>query len=303
MSIWKNLSHYIYNMNKGQHDGFLSSKTAIIIIVVLLLAATFIILSNKQQRQQADTQQADHLDPKVQDTATTILSNLELPAFTFNKEIVAHSGFTLSYNEEHEVANWVAYKLTGIQANSSLYDRTNHFMEDPDVVTGTAKEEDYQGSGYDRGHLVPAEDMAWSAKSMQESFYYSNMTPQVPAFNRGVWRRLEELTRFWAHYHDSIFIVTGPVLTEDLPTIGRVSVPQYFYKVILEYNHNNVKAIGFVLPNKASSATLKSFAVAVDSVERLTGLDFFPRLPDDVEQKAESSPVIGKWPWTRKKLR
>ena len=290
-------------MKNREHEGFLSSRTAIIIIVVLLLAAAIFVLSNKQRSEQADTQQADHPTARAQDTATVELSSLELPALKLNKDIVAHTGFTLSYNEEHEVANWVAYKLTAAQANSSLYNRSNYFLEDPKVTTGTAKEEDYQSTGYDRGHLAPAEDMAWSARSMEESFYYSNMTPQVPAFNRGVWRRLEELTRYWASYHDSIFIVTGPVLKEDLPTIGRVSVPQYFYKAILVYKPTEVKAIGFLLPNKASSATLRSFAVSVDSIEKLTGLDFFPKLPDDIEQKAESKPVIDQWPWTRKKPR
>jgi endonuclease G, mitochondrial len=290
-------------MKNREHEGFLSSKTAIFIIIVLLLAAAVFVLSSKQRSEQVDKQQANTPSTGVQDTATVELASLELPALKFNKEIVAHTGFTLSYNEEHEVANWVAYKLTAAQATSSLHARSNYFMEDPDVATGTAKEEDYQSTGYDRGQLVPAEDMAWSAESMKESFYYSNMTPQAPAFNRGVWRRLEELTRYWASYHDSIFVVTGPVLKEDLPTIGRVSVPQYFYKVILVYKPTGVKAIGFLLPNKASSATLRSFAIPVDSVEKLTGLDFFPRLPDDVEQTAESNPVIEKWPWTRKKTR
>lgn len=290
-------------MKNREHEGFLSSKTAIIIIIVLLLAAAVFVLSSKQRSEHVDTQQADTPTTRVQDTATVELASMELPALKFNKDIVAHSGFTLSYNEEHEVANWVAYKLTAAQAKSSLYDRSNYFMEDPKVTTGSAKEEDYQSTGYDRGHLAPAEDMAWSVRSMEESFYYSNMTPQVPGFNRGVWRRLEELTRYWASYHDSIFIVTGPVLKDDLPTIGRVSVPQYFYKVVLVYKPTGVKAIGFLLPNKASSATLSSFAVSVDSIEKLTGLDFFPKLTDDIEQKAESKPAIDKWPWTRKKSR
>ncbi|MCU7551038.1 DNA/RNA non-specific endonuclease [Chitinophagaceae bacterium LB-8] len=284
-------------MNNRANAGFLSGRTAILIIILLLLAATIYIVASKKHQ----SQQTSSPNVNAQTTTTTSLANLELPAIKSNQDIVAHTGFALSYNEEHKEANWVAYKLTASQANSSQFNRTNHFMEDPEVAEGTANDEDYQGSGYDRGHLAPAEDMAWSAKSMQESFYYSNMTPQAPTFNRGVWRRLEELIRFWANYYDSIFIVTGPVLTNDLPTIGRVSVPKYFYKVVLEYNAKEVRAIGFVMPNNASYATLKSFAVSVDSVEKLTGLDFFPKLPDDVENSVESDPAINKWQWTRKK--
>jgi endonuclease G, mitochondrial len=290
---------YIHTMKQRQHQGFLSGRTAIIIIILILLAAILFLKS----RQQQESPSASDTNRQIQsnEAGVPVLTNLELPASKGGEQIVVHTGYTLSYNEEHEIANWVAYKLTKQQTSLLDFERTNNFKEDPKIATGTADDEDYQGSGYDRGHLVPAEDMAWSATSMKESFYYSNMTPQVPAFNRGVWRRLEELTRFWASYHDSIFIVTGPVLTGNLPTTGRVSVPEYFYKAILEYNNNEVKAIGFLLPNKASSATLKNFALPVDSIEKLTGLDLFPKLPDDTEQAVESDPVISEWPWTRKK--
>jgi len=144
--------------------------------------------------------------------------------------------------------------------------------------------------------------MAWSEPTMSESFYYSNMSPQVPAFNRGVWKRLEELVRYWSTVYDTIYIVTGPVLTQGLPNIGpdKVSVPEFYYKVILEYNSKGIKGIGFVLKNEPSAATLKNFAIPIDSVERLTGINFFPRLPDDVENRIEADPTIGQWRWTRK---
>lgn len=233
---------------------------------------------------------------------TEALNQLQIPALKTSDEIVQHTAYTLSYNEDHEQANWVAYVLTADEVNSAHVVRTNHFIPDPLVKTGSATDADYQGSGYDRGHLANAEDMSYSATTMQESFYYSNMSPQVPAFNRGVWKRLEELVRYWATVYDSIYIVTGPVLTNDLPSIGpdKVAVPQYYYKVILEYNAQGTRGIGFVLKNEASAATLKSFAVSIDSVEHLTGIDFFPKLPDDQEIKIEANPTIDQWKWTRK---
>jgi endonuclease G len=230
------------------------------------------------------------------------LSQLQIPAIKPSDEIVQHTAYSLSYNEDHEQANWVAYVLTGAEIRSANNERTNRFLPDPLVKTKSASTGDYKGTDYDRGHLAPAEDMAWSAITMKESFYYSNITPQTPAFNRGVWRRLEELVRYWATVYDSIYIVTGPLLAGALPTIGpdQVSVPRYFYKVILQYNSKGVKGIGFILKNEASAATLKSFAVPVDSVEQATGINFFPKLPDKVENKIETDPAIDQWKWTRK---
>jgi endonuclease G, mitochondrial len=167
------------------------------------------------------------------------------------------------------------------------------------VKTGTADNGDYAGSGYDRGHLAPAADMGWSSIAMAESFYYSNMSPQVPAFNRGIWKRLEELVRTWAVDYNAVYIVTGPVLTNGLLTIGinKVSVPKYFYKVILEYNDQDIKGIAFILPNTGSGEPLQNYAVTIDSVEKFTGIDFFPKLPDDQERIIESTLSVNSWIW------
>jgi len=112
--------------------------------------------------------------------------------------IVEHSAYSLGYNEDHDQATWVAYTLTGAQATSKLYERTDIFRDDPAVVTGSATLADYKGSGYDRGHLAPARDMTWSRTAMSESFYMSNMSPQIPGFNRGIWKQLESQVRQYA---------------------------------------------------------------------------------------------------------
>lgn len=263
---------------------------AIILAVIIFLWRFY--------RKPETTPEPDRQEKK--DTRTTAtLNRLEIPARRPGEQIVDHEGFTLSYNEEHEQAAWVAYKLK--KKGTANHRRTDKFLEDPMVHTGSADDADYNGSGYDRGHLAPAEDMDWSKASMAESFYFSNMSPQQPHFNRGVWRRLEELVRFWAGEYDSIFIVTGPVLTNDLAKIGHneVSVPVLYYKAILKYHRNEVKAVGFVLPNEPSAAALKDLAVPVDSVEGLTGIDLFPRLPDETENTVESDPDINAWKWSR----
>lgn len=226
---------------------------------------------------------------------------LELPAISNNDQVIARKGYTLSYAPDYGQAKWVAYVLRGKQFQKEHYGRSNQFKPDPKAKPHSADDEDYEGSGYDRGHLAPAEDMSWSAASMRESFYYSNISPQLPAFNRGVWKRLEELVRFWATTYDSLYVVTGPVLTKGLTSIGpdQIAVPKYYYKVVLQYSPAGVRGIGFVLPNESSLKTLRSFAVPIDSVEKLTGLDFYPRLPDEEEEKIESKAVLSNWRWTR----
>lgn len=226
------------------------------------------------------------------------IPNLEIPKTNPGDTIISHTGYSFLYNEPHEQACWVAYELTK-EKTDKLFDRTDKFVPDPKVKTGTATNKDYAGSGYDRGHLAPAADMGWSSTAMAESFYYSNMSPQEPSFNRGIWKKLEELVRTWAIENDTIYIVTGPVLTDGLPTIGanNVSIPNYYYKVILDYSDPDIKGIGFIIPNTGSNEPLQHFAVSIDSVEKFTGIDFFPQLPDYQEELIEKTLCIPCWSW------
>jgi endonuclease G len=228
----------------------------------------------------------------------TNLNNLEIPELKKNECIIHHEGYVLSYNERHEQANWVAYELTDSET-APIFKRTNKFMSDPDIKTESANTDDYLKSGYDRGHLAPAGDMAWSENSMKESFYYSNMSPQQPSFNRGIWKKLEEQVRGWANEYHSVYVVTGPILDSHLITIGinNVSVPNYFYKVILTAQGSFVNGIGFILPNATSTLPLQHYAVTIDSVEKMTHINFFPKLDDDIEKKIENHYNLNDWNW------
>lgn len=227
------------------------------------------------------------------------ISKLEIPKTNSQDSVIFHLGYSFLYNETHEQSNWVAYTLTK-EKTHKIYERTNKFLPDPCVKTGTANDNDFAASGYDRGHLAPASDMGWSLTSMTESFYYSNMSPQTASFNRGIWKKLEELVRTWAVENDSVYIVTGPLLTNELQTIGanKVSVPNYFYKVILDCSEPDLKGIGFIIPNKGSNEPLQHFAVSIDSVEKFTGINFFPLLPDEKEEQIEKTLCISCWSWT-----
>lgn len=212
--------------------------------------------------------------------------------------VIKHFGYSLAYNEECEQAAWVAYSLTK-QETIGTIERGDNFTIDPKVTTGSASKADYLKSGYDRGHLAPAADMRWSEQAMDESFYFSNMSPQLPAFNRGVWKRLEDKMRDWAVIYDSILIVTGPILNSKLAKIGpnEVCVPSHYYKVVLDFKKSSSKAIGFVLPNSGSKDDLRNFAVSIDSVEQLTGIDFYFQLTDSFESQLESKICLECWEW------
>lgn len=224
------------------------------------------------------------------------IKNLELPRFKKGETIIQHAGYTLSYNEAYEQANWVAYELTSIETKK-LYDRTNRFMEDPKIATGSADVEDYKGSGYDRGHLAPAADLGWSEQSMEESFYFSNMSPQLPAFNRGIWEQAESFTRKSAKANGSLLVVSGPIFSPNMATIGhnKVAVPSRFYKILLDVRQPELKAVAFIIPNRDCTEPLSSFVVSINEVENQTGIDFFPALPDDWEEKLESMNSAEGW--------
>ena len=215
-------------------------------------------------------------------------------------EIISHYGYFLSYNEQHEQANWVAYELTSAETNR-VVERSNSFRVDAAVSTGTATASDYKGSGFDRGHLAPAADMSWSAVTEVESFYYSNMSPQRPGFNRGIWRSLEALIRNWAVENGALLIATGPLLTDDLGKIGyynQVSVPDYYWKVVIDYSMPELKGIGFILPNQKGEHSLQYYAQPIDKIEAITGIDFFHLLPDSIENVLESTVSLDDWSWS-----
>ena len=228
----------------------------------------------------------------------SLIQHLEIPFFRESEQVITHSGYALSYNETYEQANWVAYELTA-QETQKAFERTNKFLVDPAVSTGSATDADYKKSGFDRGHLAPAADMGWSSTAMIESFYFSNMSPQLPGFNRGIWKNLESLVRAWANENESIYVVTGPVFTNGMSTIGgnQVAIPNYYYKVILDHKKPSLKGIGFILPNASSSLPLQNFAVSIDSVEKVTGIDFYHLLSDDQEANLEKTVCISCWSW------
>lgn len=239
---------------------------------------------------------------------TTPESNPEIKVESFDfmpegsrGQVVHNPYFVLSYSEKHEQAEWVAYELIAERLNENWVERTDEFLPDDRMEDGSADLADYRNSGYDRGHLAPAADMAFSEEAMRYSFLLSNISPQAKNFNKGIWRELEELTRSWAKQNKALYVVTGPILLEAPKGIigeNEVSVPKAYYKVLLDVTEPQVKGIGFLIPNAVSFEPLYEFAVSIEEVEKRTGFDFFPNVATEaVEQNFN----LDLWEFSKKK--
>lgn len=246
------------------------------------------------QGQMKNTSSSDQRSEKLPSSSV----DLTWPLDELTDQIVIHSTFSLGYNEDSEQASWVGYKLTREQLNRPRVKRKDWFEEDPLVLTSSAHHRDYSRSGYTRGHLIPAADRAFERAAVDETFFMSNISPQLRGFNGGVWRDLEEHVRDWARKHEELYVFTGPVLNElDGAFIGKssqVEVPEEFYKVIWA---PGVGCIGFIMPNQVSTRPLMEFAVSVDQVEKVTEMDFFKDMMEERnEEKLEASFDESKWP-------
>lgn len=257
----------------------------ILVVSVLYFAEKYV---DKQTEAYPDTS-------KVEVESSSEFSENLLPTSTTGA-IVEHGFFTLSYSEIHEQAEWIAYELTTSHLSKNEFDRP-YFVEDRNVKTGSADWRNYKNSGYDRGHLCPAGDRRFSYEAYHETFLTSNISPQDREFNSGVWNYLEQKVRYWAKKYDGVYVVTGGVLKDGLTTIGdeSVSVPEEFYKIILDASDGNYKMLAFLIPNKPSSSSFYDFVVSVDEIEAKTGIDFFSALPDSVENKVEATIDLKGW--------
>jgi len=225
----------------------------------------------------------------------TIAQQYELPAPGSREQLVKHTMFALSYNEGYELPSWAAYQLTPEQAKTTGTFREK-FAEDPLVTTGSAATKDYKDAGFIIGQLVPPEDMFTSPLAVEETFLMSNTIPLKPSFNKYVWKTIEKLIREWAKEGNTLYIAAGPVL-KDAPfgTFGsnKISIPTRYYKVVLDANGE--RAIGFIMRSNVATGAPKSFAITVNELEKITGIDFFSGLADELELKVEASNDFTKW--------
>ena len=209
--------------------------------------------------------------------------------------LVRYDAFDVHFNSQRGIANCAAYELVNNELNGTA-ERASEFMPDTGIK-GCPSPQDYVGSGMDRGHLVPAGDLKWNSDAMRQSFLLTNVCPMHKALNEGGWAKLEEKVREWTARDSALLVFTGPVVSESDTTLanGRVTVPSAYYKVIMAPCVRPMRAIAFIYPNGHSNGRLQQYAVSVDEVELRTGLDFFPTLHAEEQQRLESAVNLDAW--------
>ena len=298
-------------------------------IFFLILFSILLIIDTNKAPQKENVQKEvtskeiqhkeSYTNKPVQDTNTNLIqffNNLEIPVcagqnHSEDHEIRYFENYTICYRESYEQAEWSAYCLSDYQLVKNA-DRTNDFRVDSMISTGSADLADYRKSGFDRGHLTPAADMAFDENAMSETFFMSNMSPQNPQFNRGVWKDLEAQVRVWVRDFGRAYVVSGPILNkaaDEYSSIGNnnVAIPEYFYKVILVPVYKDatdratpddsisVAAIGFIIPNQDCKDSFWNYTETIDKIEKITNLDFYSLLPDSWENKIEAQYNLDEW--------
>ena len=212
------------------------------------------------------------------------------------EQIIHKTSYIVSYNKDTRTPNWVAWHLTADHTDGP-YGRLRNFHEEEEVAKPRATLADYKGSGWSRGHMCPAGDNKWNENAMYDSFSLVNVCPQNSSHNSGLWNSIEMDCRRWARQYGDIYIVCGPVfLNREHETIGTngVYVPEAFFKVVLCLM-GKPKAFGIIIRNNDGNKKRDLYYNSIDQVERITGIDFFPALPDDIEDRVESSVDMNLW--------
>lgn len=199
--------------------------------------------------------------------------SLEYPKIKNGEIIIFHTGHTLSYDKNHMLPYWVAYELKDTELEGDAV-RSGSFLPDPSPELfglTLAQHKDYTNSGWVRGHMVPAGDLKYSQKAMDESFYTTNVCPMNKNFNEGDWKRLEEKIRSWAKKYHSVYVITGPlILNDNNGYVGNseIAVPNAFWKAILVNDGEQFYSIAFLMYNEPSKKKkLKEYAITVSELE------------------------------------
>ena len=263
---------------------------AIFVIIGIFYAIDFATSSSNSENATEEEQITSYHNINVKSAK---LLEVKAPE-ELSEQFIEYKGFNLSFNTQFRIPNYVVYELT-LQESKGDESRAKSFAKD-ETVDRCPEPYEYTRSGYDRGHMAPAADMKWDYDAMHNSFYMTNICPQKHSLNSGGWKRLEEKIRDWVVKDSALIIVTGPIITENMETIGDgIAVPTKFFKAILAPFSNPHKAIGFIYKNEGGQKKIKDQAVSIDEIEQQTGLDLFFNLPDDIENKLEKSCNFQQW--------
>jgi endonuclease G len=213
-----------------------------------------------------------------------------------SNQYLCRTGYAVNYNYQTKVA----YFVTEVIRPENLVrtaQRKDDFREDQEVpVQYRVTLKEYVGSGLDRGHMAPAADFMNSVQMMSESFLLTNMMPQNPGNNRGIWKYTEEMARYYAQkYNTPMHVITGTIFDANSKTFGNnVYIPSYLYKIVIDAK--NKRTIAFLYPNvKLDAKTIDQYVVSITDIERYTGIDFSPTLPADLKYLETTKANYADW--------
>lgn len=277
-----------YNRNRKNNKSRKQFQTLFIIIAILTAGC---IWAARGYISTKETERTSTLNQSAED-----LQMVSIPSKLPSK-VKKYEGFIVDFNASNRTPNYVSWELLASETDGPYSRNGEKFWQDEDIKN-CPRTSDYTRSGYDRGHMFPAADAKWSKEAMYQCFSMANITPQVHALNAGAWKTLEEKERLWAKRDSAIIIISGPIYQEaDNLRIGDagVRVPSAYFKVLFAPYVENPRAIAFVYPNEHCPGNMQNYSTSVDYVEELTGFDFFATLPDDIENKIESTFSFKEW--------
>jgi endonuclease G len=201
-----------------------------------------------------------------------------------NNQYLCRTAYAVNYNYATKVPFYAVEHITAANLVKNA-PRKDDFREDPEIpVQHRATLADYTGMGFDRGHVAPAADMTFSAQAMSESFFLSNMMPQVPGNNRGIWKYLEENVRYWVQVKGEVYVITGTLFDAQPKMMNKVAIPSHVYKIVIDPKSG--KQIAYLFPNeKLDPKLIDNYAVSVATIEQKTGINFSPALTNNAAEK------------------
>ena len=298
---------------RTEYNFWLIVGIAILVFLVIALTISFSIRACARHNVYSESTQSDgtnsqEISPQeLSEEAPVICSHYEMSDSIIricmskspeevSEQMLCKTSYVVSYNKDTKIPNWVAWNLSA-EHTDGPYGRIGNFHEDENVPQPRATLEDYRGSGWSRGHMCPAGDNKWDKEAMFDSFSLINVCPQNASLNSGLWNSIEIDCRHWARKYGDIFIVCGPIfMNREHERIGnnQIFVPEAFFKVVLCLN-GIPKGIGFIVRNTDGTKKRDLYYNSIDQVERITSIDFFSALPDDIEDEVEASANINDW--------
>ena len=211
--------------------------------------------------------------------------------------VLGNSAYSVGYSDARRNPLWVCYNVFTVDDPPS-YDRPSYFRID-ERTRAEVRHDEYTNSGYDLGQMAPNATIAgrYGEEAQLETFLMSNVCPQTPALNRGVWKELEGLVREWADAYEELWVITGPIFDEDIETLDSgVETPDAFFKIVIDEVDGKPRALSFVIPqDPGPHPALVVYLVSVNMVELLTGFDFFWALDDGFEATMEAKTPLEIW--------